>query len=123
MAAPVNIEAAMVAYLAPVAGVPVSTRVPNPRPASFVRVSRIGGGMGLVTGAPQVLVECWAATDTAAWALTVATSRALHLTVESTIGGLWVSRVDSTDPVNYPDVSSGSPRYQFIATARVALAQ
>ena len=67
-----NVEAALVGYLATKVTVPVSTRVPNPRPASFVRVQRTGGaGQNLVQERPVVLVECWAATDTAAWALAV----------------------------------------------------
>lgn len=43
---------------------PVSSKVPNPRPATFVRVSRAGGGMSnIVTDRPWLIFECWAPTE------------------------------------------------------------
>lgn len=49
---------------------PVSSKVPNPRPAEFVTVQRKGGGpMTAVSDGPHLTVECWAGTDIAAFAL------------------------------------------------------
>ena len=120
-----NVEAALVGYLATKVTVPVSTRVPNPRPASFVRVQRTGGaGQNLVQERPVVLVECWAATDTAAWALAVKAWGALQ-------GREPVStqrrrpharqRHRRFVPGQLPDPSTTSARYQFTAELIVNL--
>ena len=120
-----NVEAALVGYLATKVAVPVSTRVPNPRPASFVRVQRTGGAsQNLVQERPVVLVECWAATDTAAWALAAQAWGALsgrgsfvHNAVEMSLA----NDEAVSSPVNYPDPSTSSARYQFTAELIVNL--
>ena len=39
--------------------VPVSTRVPNPRPRRFIRLSRAGGSRGYGVDHPRLIIECW----------------------------------------------------------------
>ena len=47
--------------------IPVASRVPNPRPSTFVRVMRAGGvSRDRVIDVPTVAVEAWAPTETAA---------------------------------------------------------
>ena len=65
--APVDLEAAFVTFLNAELTPPVSTRVPNPRPASHVRVQVVGGTVdNIAFESPRLLVECWAATQVAA---------------------------------------------------------
>lgn len=104
---PIDLEAAVIAYLKPILGVPVATRVPNPRPASHVRVGRIGGQRAnRVQERPTLLVECWAPDSGAAFDLA---SRAWDALDESewTFGG--------SMPVTFPDPDTASPRYQFVS--------
>lgn len=112
-----NGEALVIAALKASPGVspvPVGTRVPNPRPASFVRVQRIGGiQINMVQERPTILVECWGATDTAAWLLCVAAHEALEGREPLEVNGVELGSRELTSPVNYPDPSTTSPRYQF----------
>lgn len=122
MLAPVDIEGAFVGYLNAALTPPVSTRIPNPRPVSHVRVQVVGGIVpNVALDAPLLLVECWAGTSTAAvelarqaWAL-VAASRGQF------VGDAFVTRASLTRPVNFPDPDTASPRYQFTADLRVAM--
>lgn len=113
---PVNVEAVLVKFLGAALGKPVATKVPTTRPAQFVRVTRAGGARrNVAQSGSRVIVECWAASETDAWALCVAAYDALDdLDVDP--GELPFMSVDLSDPVNYPDTATGSPRYQFIAT-------
>lgn len=117
--APADAEAALVVFLPG----PVSTRIPNPRPAAFTRVSRVGGDrQNLVQGVTRVLVECWGADDDTAfgrvqraWGL-LGAARQTYLAPT-----VWVTRVELTDPVNFPDPDTKSPRYQFVASLTLSL--
>lgn len=103
---PRDVEGEFIAALASL-GVPVRTRVPNPRPASHVRVRRIGGtGTNLVQERPMVLVECWALGSAAAFDLA---ARAYDL-VDAAFGG---PGTRPSSPVNLPDPNTDSDRYQF----------
>lgn len=105
---PVDIEGRAIAALAPLPE-PVSTRVPAPRPAAFVRVTRVGGNRrNLVQGEPILLVECWAATSVAAFDLA---ARAWDL-IDRDVS--WSASL--SEPVSFPDPDSTSPRYQFTAS-------
>ena len=123
MRAPVNVEAVAVASLASLpGGVRVATKVPNPRPESFVRVGTVSGGIpATMVEAPLVLVECWAREPLAAFDL-ARHAWARLVDIEKTfVAGAWVLSVDATRPVNFPDPLTSSARYQFTATIRVAL--
>ena len=117
---PGRVEQATVAYLAGPLALPVGTRIPEPRPAQFLRVTRAGGNRrNLVQSNVRLLVECWGATDALAWD---ACERSWQLmdALEST-PTMTVARVTLADPVNYPDSLSGSPRYQYLADLIVNL--
>lgn len=102
--------------------VSVGTRVPDPRPASFVRVGVVSGGpLATAVEAPVVLVECWAVGSVAAFDL-ARDAWALLTSLEKTfVGDAWVLSVQASRPVNLPDPLTASDRYQFPATVRVAL--
>lgn len=89
-------------------GDPVVTKVPNPRPSRFIRVSAAGGGRAnLVQSRPFVIVECWAADTVAASDLASdAWGR-----IETAYG----PDVPMTMPTDFPDPESGQARYQFTA--------
>ena len=45
---------------------PISSRIPNPRPSQFVTLTRIGGlSSDIVVDNPVLVVDAWAATETA----------------------------------------------------------
>lgn len=99
-------------------GVAVTTRVPNPRPAAFVRVLVTGGArQTLVTDAPTVTVEGWGATETAALNLTRTARGCLELLRGVTVGGVVVyGGRDFGSPVNLPDPDSAQYRYTTTGT-------
>lgn len=116
------VEQAFVTYLSP-AGFHVGTRVPNPRPTQFVKVTRTGGPQPNMTiSEPTLLVECWGATDALAWAVAAAVWPLCHVPHAVQLStAVWASRIEATEPVNFPDPTSGASRYQFIVTPRVRL--
>lgn len=119
--APVDVEAALVSALAS----PVSTRVPNPRPASFTRVTRTGGDQrNLVQSDVQVLVECWGPDEASAFGRARSAWAVLWASRGSFLApGVWVSRAELTEPVNFPDPDTASPRYQFVARLTTGLSE
>jgi hypothetical protein len=111
--APRDAEADLVTALSSLS-VPVSTKVPNPRPASFIRVTRAGGGrQNIIQERPLLIVECWAGGDVSAFELAQQ--------AWSTLDDLYGLGADLSSPVWFPDVESGSPRYQFTAQPFLAL--
>lgn len=124
MPKPVRVEQGLVAYLKPLLPVSVSTRVPPSRPESFVRLSRVGGEvLSIGQSRVQVLIECWGATETIAWGLTETAWAAVLASSnpDQVAPGVEVMDVGVTEPVNFPDSASQSPRYQFIANLTVNL--
>lgn len=105
---PRDVEGEMIAALkGALSGVHVSTRVPNPRPVSHVRVRRVGGtGQNLVQERPMVLVECWAGSSVAAFELAA-----------KCFGVLDAAYCGPGNrpgaPINLPDPNTDSDRYQF----------
>lgn len=91
--------------------VPVGTRVPNPRPAKFVRLTRIGGAqVDVVTDRPRIDVHCWGATDEAAHDLMQIT-RALLLALPGWRGAAAYDVDEVGGPNELPDPETSSPRY------------
>lgn len=117
MLAPIDVEAAIVTHLGRVLDVPVGTAVPNPRPASHVRITKTGGTTRtLVASNATVLVECWAPTEADAFALARRVYDALAATRRSGLDGRQVFDAQLNEPVNYPDPDADPPhRYQFLA--------
>jgi hypothetical protein len=107
-----DIIALLVAYLDPLLTGPVSSRVPDPRPAVWTQVRRIGGPqVRPVRDQPRVDVISWALTDPAAWALADAARRAIHALKGTVLGGAVVYRIDETlGPKQLDDPTTGVPR-------------
>lgn len=110
-----DVEALLVSYLGTALGVPVASRVPNPRPVQFVRVNRVGGTRrNLVTDRPMVVVEAWAATEAEAAALGELARAHVFALAQTTVGGEWVRSVTEVGGLqSFPDPVSEAPRYQF----------
>ncbi len=92
----------------------VATKVPNPRPKKFVRISRIGGSRtNPVTDQATLLFECWAATDVDAEELANLVSDSLPSVIGHWFDGSFVRHWRLTfGPVDHPD-ESGQARFQF----------
>ncbi|HEX5541112.1 MAG TPA: hypothetical protein VFX60_06050 [Micromonospora sp.] len=93
--------------------VPVSNRIPNPRPAKFVTIQRHGGITAtVVTDSPQVGIECWAPSDGDAHDLAQLCRALLNSLPGQILDGHTVYRVDEfAGPANLPDPVSAQPRY------------
>lgn len=100
-------------YLNGLLAQPVLTRIPDPRPATFVRVLRTGGPRrNLVTDQAQVTVESWAASDEEAHDLAQLARAHLHELPGQTVNDALVFRVDEVSgPADLPDPISEQPRY------------
>lgn len=120
--APAPIEQMLVAFLTTATGHPWATKVPTDRPTVFGRLLRAGGApSNEIQSKPRLIVEAWGTTDSAAWALSSDAWSALNSAARTTVGGLWIAAVDITEPINYPDTATRTPRYQFIVTPTVHL--
>lgn len=110
-----DVEALLVRVLPSLVGVSVSTKVPHPRPDSFVRVKRVGGGRrDLVTDEPIVVVECWAADEVAASYLGRTTHAHVYALAQTSHDGDYVRAVREVGGLqSFPDPLSKTPRYQF----------
>lgn len=97
-----------------VPGVPTHSQIPNPRPAEFIRVERLGGTRRtLVTDRPRVDIHCWSASEEEAQALSERV-RAYVLAMAGSRGGTTVYAVAEVGgPQWLPDSLSGQPRYAF----------
>lgn len=95
-------------------GTLVYSRIPEDRPAEFIRVRRIGGLRNtIVTDRPRVDVHCWGPTEADAEAL-MSIARAHVLAMGGSRSGTTVYRVTEVGgPQWLPDNESGSPRYAF----------
>lgn len=95
--------------------VPVCGLVPNPRPAQFVRVERLGGPRETrVTEAARIAIEAWADTDAAAVAL-LNQARAHLFDLEGNLFGV----DEYGGPTRLPDPITDMPRYTASFTVRV----
>ena len=109
------------AYLSPLLGVPVAAEVPNPRPASFVRVVRAGGNArDLVTDSAVVVFEAWAPSQLAAGELGRRMAAYVRASAQSDVGGAWIRSVSDVAGLQYsPDPTSEVPRYLYTAEVRL----
>lgn len=97
----------------------VATRVPDPRPSTFVRVQRVGGRAVGPVDAARVLVECWADTEVAAAALAGRTRDAMRR-IPGNVTGYHVARcTEQGGPSLLSDPLTGTPRY--LSTFEVAV--
>lgn len=104
--------AAVCTYLNTTLGVQTSNKVPNPRPAEFYRVQRVGGtSRELVIDDATIVVEAWAPTDEEADDLAQLARAHLLAIYNDTVGETLLYRaVDVAAPGLLPDPISGSPR-------------
>ncbi|MFJ8760845.1 hypothetical protein [Streptomyces cyaneofuscatus] len=93
--------------------VPVASHVPNPRPARFVRVERIGGAAtSPVTDRPRLDIEAWGADEGDAHDL-VQLCRAVLGAARGRYQATTLARPATGGPQWLPDKESGQPRYVF----------
>ena len=88
-------------------------RVPNPRPAEFVRVMLVGGSRrDPVTDVPTLAVEAWADTRTRAAELAQEVRSVLYALEGAVLGDFSVQDVaEFAGPGDLPDPDSGQQRY------------
>lgn len=110
-------EVLLVAYLSEaLPGVPVSTKIPNPRPdVPFLRVLRVGGTRrDLVTDQPMVVVEAWAGDDGPASDLARLAQAYVFALAQTDRPQGYVRAVREVGGIaDNPDPVSESPRFTF----------
>lgn len=116
-----DVEAIVVAFLNGVVVPPVSTRVPNPRPAAFVRAWRTGGAAtSRVLERAQITVQAWGSNS----ADTVAASdlaQACRTALFNEYTGMPLVRgvEEIAGLYSDPDPATGIARYTFTVTLMV----
>ena len=117
-----DVEAIAVSYLKDsLADTPISTRVPDPRPARFIRVMAVGGSKARLNADSVMLTfQCWEATTVKASELARLARAYVHALAGTDVAGNWVYRViDVGGPAFAPDPSTNTPRYQFTVSIDV----
>jgi hypothetical protein len=112
-------EAAWRTYLDALLDVPVSVKVPNPRPDSFVRVIRTGGPRKTISvDDVQLTIECWASDTVTAAELALETRSYVNAAQGGHVGGVWCGMVrEMGGPANLPDPSTDQYRYSWTVMA------
>ena len=100
------------------AGVEISTKVPDPRPDKFVKVTRTGGvRRDISADDAQLTFECWGLTEIDASAICRLVRAHLMAAAGVTVGAAYVRKVTEVGgPANFPDPESTMPRYQYTAS-------
>lgn len=108
---PIATDAVLVNYLAGELAVPVATRVPHPRPPSFVRLILTGGAgrYDVALHRATVSLEAWAASVPEASDLARQVDALLYAAPGAVPGVYAVEPVGAVQ--SYPDADSGSERY------------
>jgi len=96
----------------------VHTIVPNPRPARFTLVPRVGGpARNLVVDEPTIGIECWAATPGAAHDLCQLTRALIRALPGQVLAGVAFYTVgELSGPQQLPDPDSNQARYIYTPT-------
>lgn len=102
-------------------GLPTGTKVPNPRPDSFVLARRTGSSrVTMVTEAVSIAVECWAGSPGDADDLAQRVSALVHAMQGGTYSNVPIYRVsDVGGPRDQPDELSDQPRSTFTLEVHV----
>lgn len=120
--APPDVVAGIVTALNAALTPPVTSKVPNPRPAAFVTVTDLGGPgrAGVVVYRSTIGVEAWAKNQPDARDL-CHLARAHLLALKGTTAGdlIFYDVIDVGAPGNLPDPLSNQDRY--VATFEVAV--
>lgn len=109
-------EALVITYLkTKIAGVYVSTKIPDPRPTKLIKVTRVGGSkLRLNADSPLLVFECWGSNSVEASDLCRQARAYVDAMAGDTVSGVWVFRVREVGgPAYFPDPDTNSPRYQF----------
>jgi hypothetical protein len=108
---PLDIEAALGRWLSKQLEVPWHADVPKPRPPRLITTERVGGGGdSVVLDRPRVAVQCWAETREKASALAAGVAGLVPRMAEIHR----VMQAEKVSQLNFPDLASGSPRYQVV---------
>jgi hypothetical protein len=99
----------------------VYSSVPNPRPASFVVVERLGGPrQNIVADNAHLAVDCWNSNDRDAHDLAQMCRALIHAMQGVSFEGGDVGRIDElSGPYRNPDPDSAQDRYSFQVTVAV----
>ena len=101
-----SVIAALVAWLPDVIGAPAFGTVPDPRPTSFVDVSRTGGDASIGIDSPVIAIRCWSgsAYEAEALALKVRDAMLLRAVEIPQVRGVTVNSgpYDSTESSRQP---------------------
>lgn len=92
----------------------VSTDIPNPRPAEFIRVLIVGGEqINRITDRPTVSIEGWANSSERAVQIAGLSRAYVHALENTMLDGVQVGRVRSSPPVELPYPDTDQSRYTF----------
>lgn len=99
-------------------GVPVRSKVPNPRPARFIAVYRTGGPrLNIVVDSAQITVEAWANSQSEAHDLAQAARAILNSLEGTSVGGTLLYGINEfSGPADLPDPESGQARYTWTSS-------
>lgn len=104
-----DVEAKVIAFLSG-RGWDAYADVPSDRPGEFVVVERTGGRRRYRTiDEPMLTVQCWSTTRAKASDMAYRVARDAEMLIE--VPGVNSVAVESV--YNYPDLDSGTPRYQM----------
>ncbi len=94
--------------------VPVVSKVPKPRPESFVQVNRTGGSKPTpVTESVQITCDSWADTAPAAAELAMLTRAIITNLAGTQLDSTQIYRVEEfSGAAELPDPATGTPRYR-----------
>lgn len=101
----------------------VSSQIPANRPTRLVRVTRAGGPRrDIINDQPTVIVECWDATETAAYDLANLCRGLIHAASlsDDPMGGVYLNHYEEfSGPARNPDPLTAYSRYQFTVSLMV----
>ncbi|MFE9497267.1 hypothetical protein [Streptomyces collinus] len=109
-------EALVITYLkANISNVTIATKVPDPRPAKLIKVTRVGGSkLRLNADSPLLVFECWGSTTVEASTLCQTARAYVNAMAGEKVNGTWVFKVREVGgPAFFPDPDTTLPRYQF----------
>lgn len=108
-----DVEAICVSYLnSTQTDAKASTKVPNPRPDQFIKVTRVGGSANIGIDSARVRFECWSTDEVAA--------QKLGSNVRSLVRAMDEYGYENSGLLLNPDPVTNLPRYQFSATLYIA---
>ncbi|WP_341258218.1 hypothetical protein [Gordonia malaquae] len=100
--------------------VPVSTKVPSPRPSQFIRIVRVGGARDRSVDHALIVVECWAPNSVTAEQDALAVDEILRMSPNGgPFAGGWISRWDCNSIADNPDPETPQARFTVAGVAHI----